>query len=284
VSLRPAGDQRDPLMAALGGGGPEARTDGRGAYRLERVESGEYQLEVTHPSRRMPATVELRVADRDLERDVDLGVSVLTGRVTDELGEPLAGVRVSPERAREPGRPQAVMISVMAFSDQDGGGEVVTVGDGSQAAAQTLTDEDGRYELRGVEPDVDLVVRAEARDVQPGQSELVRVARDATRDGVDVVLSPAGRIDVLATRPDGKPAGNVMIMATYEGEGDVERKSGFLQQGGQHMLDGLTPGPWRVTLRSLAELGGTGEAADEIPPQLVDVLVGETVTARFTVP
>jgi hypothetical protein len=120
--------------------------------------------------------------------------------------------------------------------------------------------------------------------VQPGQSELVRVARDATRDGVDVVLSPAGRIDVLATRPDGEPAGNVMIMATYEGEGDVERKSGFLQQGGQHMLDGLTPGPWRVTLRSLAELGGTGEPADEVPPQLVDVLVGETVTARFTVP
>ena len=286
LALRAAGDERDPLMAHFGGGGPEARADGRGQYRLENVEAGEYELEITHPSRRMPARFELTVADEDLVRDYDLVVSVLEGRVTDEEGSPLEGVRVFPERVTDDSGPQATVISVMAFAGSDGGGEVVTVGDGSLGQTQATTDADGRYELRGVEPDVDLVVRAEGESVQPGRSEVVRVAPDQTRSGVDLALAQAGRIEVLATNSRGEPARNLVVTALYEGqvsEGeDVPRETGFIQNSGRHVLDGLIPGPWRVTLRTIGGLGGS--SSEPIPDQLIDVVVGEAASASFAVP
>ena len=281
--LEASAAERDPLLAMLGGGGPEARADGRGQYRLENVEAGEYRLEVAHASRQMPAVFEIAVGAEDLVRDLDLSVSVIQGRVTDEQGEPLAGVRVHAERASDGQGPQAMMISVMAFAGDEGGGEVVSVQDGSLGAVRTTTDADGRYELRGVQPDVDLVVRAESSAAQPGQSEVVRLGPDQTRAGVDLVLVPAGRIEVLAFAGNGKPARNVLVTAIFEGQGEGQRKSGFIENGGRTALEGLAPGPWRVTARSVGQLGPDGDGA-VIPDQVIDVAVGATATATFTFP
>ena len=172
----------------------------------------------------------------------------------------------------------------MACSHQEGGGEDDTVGDGCTSEAQVRTDADGRYELRGVRPDVDLVVRGEGQSVQPGQSEVVKVGPDQTRSGVDLTLTAAGRLEVEAFQANGKPGANLVVLGVFEGEGEAERKSAFIQQGGRTTLEGLAAGPWRITLRSIGELGGGPEAEQAIPDQLVDVVVGETVTATFSVP
>jgi protocatechuate 3,4-dioxygenase beta subunit len=281
VRLSEAGSERDPLLGMLGGGGPQARADGRGRYRIERAAAGEYLLEVTHPSRQMPAQFELRVGSEDVERDVDLPVSILAGRVTDAEGRPLPGVSLTPERAADAERPQAMMIRVMAFASGDGGDEVVSVEDGSMSAVRATTDAEGRYELRGVLPDVDLVVRGDSSAAQPGRSAVVRVGPDQRRDGVDLVLSPAGQIEVLAFS-GGKPARNLFVTAVFEGEGEPQRRSGMIENGGRTLLTGLAPGPWRVALRSIAELGPEGGGS--IPDQVVDVAVGATASATFDVP
>ena len=282
VALVDAGSDADPLMGMLRGGGLEARTDGRGQYRVENVEAGAYTVRITHPSRHMPAELDLTLGEEERRFDVDLTVAILEGRVTDELGTPLQGVRVWPERAGEAPRPRAMMITVMAVADAGGGGEVVTVGDGGLGSVRATTDEDGRYQLRGVQPGVDLVVKGEGEAVRPGKSEIVQVAGDQLRPGVDLVLSAAGRIEVQAFDKSGAPGRNLLVTAAYEGEAeDVDRVSDFIQQGGVALLEGLTPGPWRVSVRGVSNLtGGGGDGASE---QVIEVTVGETQTATFTV-
>ena len=101
--------------------------------------------------------------------------------------------------------------------------------------------------------------------------------------GVALLLAPAGKIEVLAYGAGGKPARNLFVTATFEGEGESQRKSGFIENGGRTALEGLAPGPWRVNVRSVGELGPGGESP-AIPDQVIDVAVGETTTATFTVP
>jgi hypothetical protein len=149
------------------------------------------------------------------------------------------------------------------------------------SAVRATTDAEGRYELRGVLPDVDLVVRGDSSAAQPGRSAVVRVGPDQRRDGVDLVLSPAGQIEVLAFS-GGKPARNLFVTAVFEGEGEPQRRSGMIENGGRTLLTGLAPGPWRVALRSIAELGPEGGGS--IPDQVVDVAVGATASATFDVP
>jgi hypothetical protein len=286
VQLREPGDESDPMMAMLrGGAGPEAVTDGRGEYRLENVKSGEYVVKVTHPDRHMPAERDLVLGEEERRLDIDLSVAILEGRVTDELGQPIAGVRVWPERAKEEAAPQAVMIRMVAMDTGGGGGNVVTVGNDGFGGPRALTDDKGYYQLRGVQEDVDLVVQAEGEAVQPGKSELVQVTAGQVRRGVDILLGAAGRIDVLAVTSAGDPASNLLVTAVYEGEDadDVDRKTDFMQRGGKVTLEGLTPGPWRVAVREMGSLT-SGGADGGIPDQRVEVAAGETGTATFTVP
>jgi hypothetical protein len=279
VRLVEAGTDPDPLVGMLRGGGLEGRTDGAGEYRIEGVKAGDYTVEVTHATRHMPAELDLSLGEEDRRFDVDLSVAILEGRVTDENGNPLAGIRVWPERALKEAAPRAMMISVVALDAGDGGGEVVTVGGNGLGTARTLTDEDGRFQLRGVQPDVDLVVKGEGDAVQPGKSDVVQVVEGQVRRAVDLVLGAAGRIEVRAFDAAGNPGRSLLVTGVYEGEvEDVDRVSEFMQQGGVVTLQGLTPGPWRISVRDVTNLGG-GDASE----QVIDVAVGETSTATFTI-
>jgi hypothetical protein len=108
------------------------------------------------------------------------------------------------------------------------------------------------------------------------------VAPDQLRGGVDLVLEAAGRIEVVALRPDGTPARNLLVTARHEApEGErAEPRTGFVGGEGKAVLEGLAPGPWRVTLRPVGP--GTGDA--ELPPQVVEVQAERTVSASFSVP
>ena len=99
-------------------------------------------------------------------------------------------------------------------------------------------------------------------------------------------VNPEGRFRSLwLDEGSGEPASNLLVTAVYEGEDadDVDRKTEFISGGGSVTLEGLTPGPWRVTLRKVSQLGA-GATGGGIPDQRVEVTVGETATATFTVP
>lgn len=284
VRLEPRGEDDDPMghMRMLGGGGPSAKTDGQGGYVLENVEAGPYTLTVEHASRLMPTDFPVDMYDTDRVFDVELSVAIIEGRIADQAGEPLAGLKVWAERARAESAPGRRTVSF--FVQADGGGNSVMFGSDSSGKVENRTDADGRYSLRGVQTDLELQIVAEGKGVQKGRSETVEVAPDEVLRGVDLTLEAAGEIEVVARKADGSPAGSLIVTARFEGESgddEPESKTGFIAGEGKTRLRGLAPGAWRVTLRGM---GFGGSSAEGIPDQVIEVAVGKTATATFTVP
>jgi len=265
------------------GMGPEtaAYTDAEGFYEFDDIKVEGYELEISHATRAMPMSFDVRLAVGPNSQDFDLPVSILEGRVTDDEGDPVAGIKVRAQRAQSGGeRRMAIMISVT----DDGEDSNTIITDSSANDPSATTDDDGRYVLRGVQAATPVVVEARGGDYEPTKSESVEVALGATRSGVDLVLSKAGALEVKAVGPEGQPAGGFLVTANFSGETEqqLEPKVSFLQASGKTKLTGLKPGPWIVTLQSVG-LGGSDEA-EPIPAQTVEVRATETATATFTVP
>lgn len=273
---KPRGESSGPGFRLPGmSEGPEGRSDGEGRYRIADVKAGSYELVVEHPTRRMPARYPLELREGDNTFDVDLSLAILSGRILDQEGKGIAGVRVWPERQEPAG--QQVRFRMIMMDDGGNGG----VMDSGQFGERALTDAEGRYTLRGVASDADLVVRAEADAVQPGRSEVVRLAPNEVKENVDVHLEPAGSIRVEASLADGAPARFQLVQAEYldEAEPRPEPKFAFLQQGSTE-LGGLKPGRWKVNVKSAQ--GGPGQG-DPGQDQEIVVRPGETATASFEV-
>jgi hypothetical protein len=166
----------------------------------------------------------------------------------------------------------------MVMLDDGGAGGVV---DSGQFGERALTDADGRYTLRGVTSDVDLVIKAEGETVQPGQSEAVRLAPNEVKEGVDVALEAAGSILVEAKLADGTPARFQLVQAEYLGESEPapQPKFAFLQQGSTE-LTGLRPGRWKVNVKN-AQGGPSNE--DPGQDQEIEVKAREKATLTFEV-
>ncbi|MCZ6596359.1 MAG: carboxypeptidase-like regulatory domain-containing protein, partial [Planctomycetota bacterium] len=217
--------------------------------------------------------------------DVDLPVSVIEGRITDTEGDPLAGVRVSAQRATGDDGGGRRMRRLFAFANQDG--DVQTMSD-DMGEDFVTTDGDGRYSLRGVTPAVELVVSGRGDQVQTGESDPVTVGPDEVRGGVDLVLESGGSIEVEVLMPDGSPASFAMVRAEFQDKGQLdedERGSESVQpkfefaQGGKTTLSGLHPGEWEVSINR------AGPGAGEDPaPQRIEVEARRTIPTTFHLP
>lgn len=263
-------------------GAPNGKSDSDGAYSVADVKVGRYRAEVTHAARAMTwsTTVEVRAGENEL--DFDLPVAILEGTVKGPDGKPLAGVRVQAERAPSADGGQRTERRVMAvFATDDGDGPEIAFGGNADASPSVVTDAEGRYRLRGVLADVELVVKAKAKDAQPGQSERVRVAADETKSNVDIALETGGAIEVTLTKPGGDPARGCMVRATFEGTGDVEPRHDLAGPKGRVELTGLKPGRWRLSVDIFAAPDGNRPS---IPEQTVEVVAGRSAKARFEVP
>lgn len=275
-------------FAFPGFGGDEGeRTDASGRYELSDLEPGRYVLTVSHPKRRMPMDYKVEVKAGENRFDVDLSVAVIEGRITDDLGKPLAGIEVRARKASTgggSGGPRARAI-IMRADNGETSGDLITLGD--DVGDSTRTDGDGHYSLRGVATEVDLVVRASGEGVQQGESEPVSVAPDQVKHGVDIKLEASGAVLVEAATADGTPAAFVVVRATYQDEvpkgstsSGGEPQFSFLQSGSTR-LSGLRPGRWSVTA---SPAGPPGGEAGEPEPKEVVVEAGETAKVSFTMP
>jgi protocatechuate 3,4-dioxygenase beta subunit len=280
-------EREEGAFSFPGFGGEEGeRTDASGRYELSDLEPGRYVLTVSHPKRRMPADFKLEVKAGENRFDVDLSVAIIEGRITDQLGKPLAGIEVKARKASSGGGggPRARAL-IMRADNGSTSGDIITLGD--DVGDSTRTDADGHYSLRGVATDVDLVVRASGEGVQQGESEPVTVAPDQVRRGVDLKLEASGDVLVEATTAAGTPAEFVVVRATYqddvpEGSGSSggEPQFSFLQSGSTR-LSGLRPGRWSVTASPAGPPGGDAPAPE---PKEVVVAAGETATVSFSMP
>jgi hypothetical protein len=272
----------DDGIAALFGGGAQVRTNGRGEYAFDDVEVGAHRLTVSHASRAMPFETDVEVEEDENELDVELPIAVIEGRVKTDAGEPVAGARVHAERTKPDGGERRMVATSVVFMPDDGEAPHVSF-HGGEASDDAFTDADGRYRLRGVLPDVDLVVKVRGKDLQPAQSDALRVAPDQVRSGVDVTMVAGGSVEVVVEHADGRPAHACMVHARPDvmGSGD-EPKMEITGASGKVTLSGLKPGRWRL---SVERIGPGAEGAQPPPPeQVVDVKVGEQQTASFEVP
>ncbi len=275
-------DAGEPSFANMMGAGDQARTDGKGAYELSNVKVGDYRMSITHPSRSMPFDVDVKVREGDNELDLDLPVAIVEGRVEDSGKRPLAGVRVRAERARVEGEQRRMVFTSMMVNDGGDDDSAVTISNGEEGA-EAFSDSDGRYRLRGVAPDVDIVVKASGKGVQPTESKSFKVAPDQVKSGVDFVLEQGGTIDVTVVHADGRPAASCLVRGTIEGgSGAADPKVELSGPKGIAKLSGLKPGKWRLHVQML---GIESENGDEGPPdQVVDVTAAQTTAARFEIP
>ncbi len=258
--------------------GPSAQTDGTGDYLLDGVEEGEYTLTVEHSTRAMPFENDARVRAGANKLDLDLPLAIVEGTVTGEDGKPVSGVRMRAERANPSGG-RRTMMAVMVTADGSGDPEVTVGSPGSDA--RSITDENGKYSLRGVLADADLVVLADPKDAQPARSETFKVKPDETKKGLDLKLERGGSLQIAVARA-GKPAGGFLARAVLV-DGDPAPKIQFVGPSGSAKLSGLKPGKWKVSLDPIqGSIGSQGSG--EIPDQEIDVRVGETARANFDVP
>lgn len=245
--------------------GAKADTDGQGEYVLENVAVGEYVLSVTHQNRAMAYEVDLRVGAGETRENVDLPLSILEGRVTDEEGHGVPGLRIRAERPS--GGDGVVREFVFAVDSGDG---PVTFGSGG--GGQVTTDSDGRYKLRGVQADTDLTVVATGQGVQRTTSDVVRVPVDGTRSGVDLQVKQGATLEVTCRRPDGTPATPCEVRAELQAEGDADTKFEITRGDGKARFQGLKPGRWRIVAR---DLGSSPDDRERAPTeQTVDLTVG----------
>ena len=260
-------------LAMLGGGGGGTQTDPSGAFEFSDETAGSYKLEITHPERAMPAEYEVELFAGENRETIDLPLTVVAGKITDSDGQPIVGATVQAQR-HEGGAQGGRVMMMMTVSD-GGGATTITAGGAQSSTAQT--DEEGRYELRGVQPEVEIVVEASSPSHRSETSDPFRVDPGAERNGVDMELAPAGRIQVVATR-DGRPTGNQLVRASFMGDSEepVSPEVAVLRNDGKAELTGLQAGPWRIRVTGFQNPNGEGA-----PEQTIDVVPGETKEALF---
>ena len=255
----------------MGGG---EHTDGAGRFRLADQPLGTLKFEVTHPSRVMPQEIELELTEGSNETRVELLVSIVEGLVVGPDGEPIAGAKVTASRAGGGGTSRAVMF-VSSVSDDGEGGGGLQMGGGPEPV---LSNEDGRYTLRGVAAEIEIRIEASKRGWKSAISEGLEVAEGGLRRGVDLTLTAGGTIVVtygdsgmwlvLARRVDAEP-------------GSGARPASGMLRGGETKLSDLEPGRYTVSLRSVGGPQGAGAGDDGPEPVEVVVVAGKDVEARF---
>lgn len=273
VELRKANDPLAGLSFGLGGGN-SATTDARGRYRLDDVEQGEMVLVVQHATRAMDHEEPIEVEAGDNDRDVDLTITTIEGRVVGPGGDPIAGARVEVKRDDPSGPGQRMVFSVVMAGPDDGDGATFVGGSPGNPDA-VFTDEDGRYLLRGVQPGVALVVEASAKGLDKTRTESFELKDGDAKSGVDLSFVQTGSLTVLLEGAEGG------AMAVLRKRGESARDPRVEQlSGASTTIEGLEPGRWEVRI---SPLGLDGDGASFSPDsEAIDVVAGETASVTFT--
>ncbi|MGD2019324.1 MAG: carboxypeptidase-like regulatory domain-containing protein, partial [Planctomycetota bacterium] len=253
----------------LGSDGPTADTDGRGAFRLDDVEVGEYALKVRHPDRAMEEAFDVEVEAIDTRFEVDLAVTVIEGRVTASSGDPVVDAEVTARRKRPSGGPAAMI----AISSSDGGPQVLSFGGLGGRAVRT--DADGRYRLRGVVPGVALIVTASEPSLGSTESEPLEVEAGSLTVDVDLTFVQPGQVTLRVEGLQADALSRPLALARLDGSGQPTAE--FVRDG-VASFKGLEPGAYTFSIVGLGE-----EVTVEPESVDLDVGAGDDLEATFTV-
>ncbi|MBK8980399.1 MAG: carboxypeptidase regulatory-like domain-containing protein [Planctomycetes bacterium] len=274
VKLRPA----DAMPFASAGA---AKSDATGAYRIEELPPGVYELSYSRPDDLVPhrTTLEIAAGTPELLHDLLLGGGVVTLRVVDAAsGQPVPRARVS-LRTAEPGGGQAMRTSVVMIGVAAGAGDAgagfssLTMGDGRR---EVETDADGAVRIEGV-PAGQYALHVESDDHAPLSRPGVRVVDQQVTELGNVTMSTAGAVaGALTGFTADDPVQAAEIEVRVPGEPEPARRE--IAHGGSFRIDGLEPGTYELRARPLGV-----QQAPAGPAATVVVVAGETAPVDLAV-
>ncbi len=245
-----------------------------GSYKIEHLRCGEYSALVVLNHRTMPAEFRVRIVVEPTQRDFDLDISGVEGRVTDPEGRPLAGLVVQCSRS-QPGLEIDAPYHMVITEDDRGNPNV----DWKQISGHTITtDSNGQYLIPGLATQEPIIVSVSGEWVENGSSGEFTLSPGEVRHGVDFTLRRAGQVLVRLAggrnkrdewfecrlSPIGEPAGRHEA-STYVGAWNEDGR-----------LESIVPGRYKLTIRLHGE--------ESVPPALeseLDVVVGQVTQIPF---
>ncbi len=211
-------------------------TDSNGAYRIEGLESGEYEIAARSRAGDVLAGDHV-LLDVDSEIDLRIAGGRLEGRVLKaESGNPIEGATV---------HVKSIGLPAVSRSAQ--------TGDSGEFVVDDLLDGDFR-------------VSAEARGRSPVQ-ELITVS-DSSPGQVTLRMDPEESTVFVVREPDGSPARNVLFL-THRGGVQGPSSYATCDQDGRCEVGDVPPGVWTVLIRGDgAALLEVSFPAGEVPVQM----------------
>lgn len=304
-----AADTNRPLNAArvtvsaldAGGRGAAASTDADGRYEIKELPAGRYTVAVNRSGylrltygQRQPLERgrQLSVADKEVVSNVDFllpRMSLISGRIVNEKGEPIPRVRVLAMRtAYFEGRRRLVPAT----------GETVTT-----------TDHMGQYRIVGLTPG-SYFVMSDVRETWtvvengveqtlgyaptyfPGTPSIgdarritVGVAEEASNNDFPLIAGRAADVSGMATDSQGRPlAGRrVTVMREFRGPGFgmfMNTGSGAtVRADGSFTIQKLPPGEYKVETRAAMEAGASTQETAAVPIVLDGIDLDNVVLA-----
>jgi len=263
----------------------EARTvstSTQGTFEIRELPAGRYTVSASRAGflvlqygQRRPGEAgrPLQLADGQTFDRVDFALprmSVISGRVTDEIGEPLAGVSVFPMQARYfRGRKRMVPVGGMVRTDDTGEYRLIGLTPGDYYVMGTTRDswtvEGNEKERVGFGPTFfngTLVV---------ANAQAVKVTLGREMSGIDFSMVP-GRVATIsgtAMSSSGAPLTGESISLSQEFAGP-NMSSSFGFSGGKVNADGtftikdIAPGEYKVTIRTSADKDRPAEFAASV--------------------
>ncbi len=179
-------------------------TDAKGNYALGPLPAGHYDLTAIRPQFGISNTAVLATSGQAVTKSLLLTMRAqAVGSVVDEEKHPVAGARVST---------QAIGGNAMNFN---------RFGPLRQLAAR-YTGPDGRFVLRGVEPDADIQLDAVKKGYPAGKSGTMRLASGERKGGIVITIPQGVTLTGRVTDKDGKPLSGVAISSSLaEGGGPM---------------------------------------------------------------
>jgi hypothetical protein len=271
-----AADTRKPLRRArisvsapeLGGPPRTTNTDRDGRYEIGDLPAGRYRVSVTRSGylplqygqrRALEQGQPLDVVEGQIAKDVDFvmpRMGVITGRVTDEVGEPVEGVSVLALRLRYwEGRRQLVpTVGGMFRSDDAGQYRILGLAPGTYYV-QATTRETWTETEAGVSRTMGYAPTYFPGTVQSTVAARVNIGLGQEVSSVDISLVPGRAATISGTAFDsaGRPFSNVALRAEVRGEdfsGFSGAGSAAITGNGTFTLRNVPPGEYKLVASS----------------------------------
>ena len=267
----PSASVEDALQffGGFAGGDLDSRSKGDGSYRMKEKSAGEYELLVSHATRAMQERFRVTLTPGEVEFNVDLSLTGISGVVLDELGQPVAGARV---RVARPGGQE---MSQILFGGSGIGTSLPMDGGGASTTSQ-----DGSFQLKGLLSGEELELSVEKNPYQPARQSIGSLARGELRSGFEVTLERGGALRVQVLSPEGGPVEFASLYLSREVEGAESSSRDAGAHNGVASLEGLAPGEWKAEVTIYGFSGGR-EPDVETQERVLMIKAGETTDAVF---